>query len=114
MWNRVKDVTITQKFLSEGSNRLDQNSRRFLIFPCSVMQNIFTKWPPLPGLTAVKQAGNYQNKNYRIYLEFITRELDGKIGCVNVNIFHHTQKKSSGNRTKIRSRKLTFTLNDGL
>ena len=42
------------------SIRLDQKSRQFLIFPRSILQNIFTKWPlystiqrlhqePLPG-----------------------------------------------------------------
>ena len=38
------------------SIRLDQKSRQFLIFPCSILQNILTKWPPLLDLAAVKWA----------------------------------------------------------
>ena len=36
--------------------QLDQKSPQFFIFPRSILRNIFTKWPPLMALSALKRA----------------------------------------------------------
>ena len=45
-WMKIEHVSV---FI-----QLDQKNRQSLIFPCSILLNIFTKWPPELGLAAVK------------------------------------------------------------
>ena len=74
------------------SIRLDQKSRQFLIFPRSILQNIFTKWPPLLDLAAVKWAQILKTRIVVFLWSTSRNNWMGKLDCVNANIFHHAQK----------------------
>ena len=58
--------------------QLDQKSSQYFIFPRSVLQNTFTKWPP--------------PRFVRAHYKVIERE---NWTCVNAAIFHGTQQKFS-------------------
>ena len=57
-FSQVSDIfyVLDENRTCSISIRLDQKSRQFLTFPRSILQNIFTKWPPLLDLAPVKQA----------------------------------------------------------
>ena len=90
------------------STRLDQKSRRFLIFPRSILQNICTKWPPLLDLAAVKWVYILKTRIVVFLWSTSRNNWMGKLDCVNANIFHHTQKIWNDTWTKIGSCEPTF------
>ena len=69
------------------SFRLDQKSRQFLIFPRSILQNIFTKWPPLLDMAAVKWAQILKTRIVVFLWSTSRNNWMGKLDCVNANIF---------------------------
>ena len=87
---------------------LDQKSRQFSIFPRSILQNIFTKWAATAGPSCDEMGLNSQNKNCRVSLEYITIELDGKIGLCERQHFSLYKKSWNDNWTKTGSCESTF------
>ena len=91
------------------SIRLDQKNRQCLVFPRSILRNIFYKMASTARPSCSGMGLNSQNKNYHVSLEYITKDLDGKIGlCERQHFSSYTKKNWNDNWTKIGSCEPTF------
>ena len=80
--------------VSSSFGVLDEN-RTSLIFPRSILLNIFTKWPPQLGLAVVTVGMKFSKQELLKFSELVTKKLDAKTGsCEHQQIPSPTQKFS--------------------